>query len=361
MRKSILWALLACIALVGMMLKPPTADACSPVYVPIGFWPHTYDPLQDVPLQGSWAAIGSYGTNETSQDPAFDMRVLNENDEPVDGHFKVIPYGHSVNFYGKIYEQDALVTWTPDQELQPNHYYRVFFADLYNAETPPDDAYDERGSFQTGETRDVLSASKSLSIAGVQAAYVDTPAHDRQCVEKEPCPSSCGCETYRWSTRYFRIPSISLELWQQGDGENTQFYHVVEDADGTMRNLFWRATRQIHAMINLDHGDEAPIALTVHTYALDGTEPIATLEYIITEEDLPPLKGTDMVAEDTPKKCRNRSAVVVHNDGYKAPPSGCSSATSTPASSMFLMVILSFLLLFRFRSATEAHGIEKDL
>lgn len=357
MRTSILWALLSCIVFAGLSLSMPAAHACSPVYVSIGFWSPSDTPLQNIPINGGWAAIGRYGTNETSQDPAFDMRVLNEDDEPVDGRFNLIPYGYKSNPYGETYEQAALVTWTPNQDLQPNHHYRVLFASRPTDEERPDEAYHEQGSFFTGDETHRVNADQSLAIANSQAEYVDTPAYDRKCVEKEPCPSSCGCQTFRWSTRYYRIPTIALTVRQQGDDPNTQFYHVIEDEKGAIRDLLWSDTKQINTIIKLDHGDEAPLKLTIHTYAIGNDAPIATVEHTINADDLPPLEGTDFEAESQPKKCRNRSAVIVHNDGYQAPPAGCFTTSTTSNSSLFFTSILCLLLLFRPRKRSNPHSV----
>jgi len=357
MRRTIQFFLIACFVIAGLWAENTRAYACSyatPLYGFSNGWPDAED---TVPLDGSWATFGTYGESAELDAPApvFVAVVKDANGNEVKGRTTFLPFGKRYENTGpdRGYTQRAFVAWTPDEPLTLDTSYTVTIS------RPGDDAlqdyYVGRGAFKAVASLESGAPHAGLNLLKSQAEYVDTPAYDQECKERRPCTDGCGCRTYQWSTRYFRIPVIEIDFSQPKAVNNLQFYHVIEDARGKARKVLWSDDAKINTTFELEHGDEAPITLTFLTYALGHDQPVVRTEYTLTEEDLPPLESTEFIAEKAPKKCRNRSVTTVHTDGYKAPSQGCASATSHPMG--IAWILFTFCLLLRLRLASNSDRV----
>lgn len=355
MRSTIHLHLVACLVLLASLCHSERAHACSYAIPLYGFQNAPSEGEDKVPINGSWATTGSYGSraNIDAPPPTFVATVKDEAGNHIEGKTTFIPYGKKYVNQGPDvgYTQSAFVLWTPDQPLHLNASYTATIH-RPDAQAAGDDSYGE-GRFKAVAALEGTATHTGLTLQKIQAEYVDTPAYNRTCEERRPCRDECGCSTFEWSTRYFRIPVLELDFTQPDDPSTSQFYHVIEDVNGKIRDIVWTESAKPNTTFELDHGDEAPIELTIRTFALGESGPVATHEYTLTEEDLPPLESTDFIAEKPPKKCRNRSVTTVHTDGYKAPSQGCASTTSHPMGIAWILFTLCLLLRLRLASNSD--------
>lgn len=359
MRQAINVILWMCLTVFCLLVEGGRAHACSYPMPFYGFSTSTWDRIDTIPINGSWAVHGSYGswTDADAPEPVFNVEVYNEEGKPIGGKTTFIPYGKKHIYQGPDvgYSQSAFVIWTPDQDLELHTVYDAHILRYEEGEALNQDYYSGTGSFSTTSAFESTEPHAGLAPVRSQAEYVDIPAYNQTCEQRRPCRDGCGCNTYRWSTRYYRFPIIELDFTQPDDPSTGQFYHVIEDVNGKIRDIVWTESAKPNTTFELDHGDEAPIELTIRTFALGESEPVATHEYTLTEEDLPPLESTDFIAEKAPKKCRNRSVTTVHTDGYKAPSQGCASATSHPMG--IAWILFTFCLLLRLRLASNSDRV----
>lgn len=326
------------------LAAPTRAEACEPYVPTAGFWATGDQYKPTIPVDGSWITVGNYGVYREDAEIYAEFGVKDEDDAWVEGDAVVELYGE-LSSLGEGYAHPMFVIWTPKEPLEPNQKYT-----LYSSTSDRDYGWSWVEEFYTSDAHQNSDVLDGATIATVDAEYVDLPARNNRCRESKPCPTSCGCMTRYWSTRYFREAWIDIGIQWPDVDNHEPFYVVVEDGAGTVLNMIPSTETEAKISQRFEHAQEPPFELVLKSYRVGEDTPFATDTYTVTETDLPWPEETTFRAESRPRSCSRRSSTSVHNDGFLAPDAGgCSSAPSHTPSLPTLLWVSALIVTLRLR------------